>query len=222
MSVATHLGIRLGDYDAKIRTFIPDYEEMIEQAASMLRTVRRPSPDIVDLGVGSGALASRCLVTKPRARIAGVDLDSGILELARRRLGARLVTLHGSFLEMPLPRCDAITASFALHHIRTRAQKAAFYRRCVQALRPGGMLVSADCATAANPRQRALDRAAWRAHLERHYSRAHADRYLRAWAREDVYLTLDEELDLMARAGFRVDVAWRRRSFAVIVGTKVR
>jgi hypothetical protein len=28
MGVATHLGIKLGEYDARIRTFIPDYEEI--------------------------------------------------------------------------------------------------------------------------------------------------------------------------------------------------
>ena len=36
MSVATHLGIDLGEYDARIRTFIPHYEEMLDVAAGSL------------------------------------------------------------------------------------------------------------------------------------------------------------------------------------------
>lgn len=33
MSVASHLGIRIGDYDPTIATFIPDYAEMLDVAA---------------------------------------------------------------------------------------------------------------------------------------------------------------------------------------------
>ena len=44
-----------------------------------------------------------------------------------------------------MPRCDAITASFALHHIEQRRERKALYRRIGAALRPGGVLVSADC-----------------------------------------------------------------------------
>src|SRR5215217_7477628 len=53
---AAHLGIDLAEYDARIRTFIPDYETMIEIAASTLRAmVRRENPLVVDLGIGTGA-----------------------------------------------------------------------------------------------------------------------------------------------------------------------
>ena len=41
--------------------------------------------------------------------------------------------------------------------------------------------------------------------------------FLRAWAKEDVYFTLDRETELLREAGFDVDVVWRRDSFAVIV-----
>ncbi len=167
MSVATHLGIRLRDYDAMIRTFIPDYEEMLDEAASALRLVRRRSPVIVELGIGSGALAERCVAVSPRARVIGLDVDADILALARRRLGPRLTTVSGNFLAEPLPRCDVIVSSFALHHVRTRARKAGIYRRGFRALRPGGLFVSADCCLATDRRQRERDREAWRAHLER-------------------------------------------------------
>ena len=220
MSVASHLGIRLRDYDAMIRTFIPDYEAMLDEAASALRLARRRSPVVVELGVGSGALAQRCLSVAPRARVIGFDLDSGILALATRRLGRRLTTVSGNFLAMPLPRCDVITASFALHHVRTRAGKAALYRRCFNALRPGGLFVNADCCLATDRQQRVRDRDAWRAHLERSYRPARAERFLRAWAKEDVYFSLADEIAWLERAGFSVDVLWRHRSFAVVVGTK--
>jgi tRNA (cmo5U34)-methyltransferase len=220
MSVATHLGIRLRDYDAMIRTFIPNYEEMLDEAASALHLMRRRSPVIVELGIGSGALAERCVAVSPSARVIGLDVDADILALARRRLGPRLTTHSGDFLAAQLPACDVIASSFALHHVRTRARKAGIYRRCFRALRPGGLFVIADCCLATDRRQRERDRQAWRAHLERTYRPARAEGFLRAWAKEDVYFPLADEIDLLERAGFSVDVRWRHRAFAVLVGAK--
>jgi len=220
MSVATHLGIRLRDYDAMIRTFIPNYEEMLDEAASALHLMRRRSPVIVELGIGSGALAERCVAVSPGARVIGLDVDADILALARRRLGPRLTTHSGDFLAAQLPACDVIASSFALHHVRTRARKAGIYRRCFRALRPGGLFVIADCCLATDRRQRERDRQAWRAHLERTYRPARAEGFLRAWAKEDVYFPLADEIDLLERAGFSVDVRWRHRAFAVLVGAK--
>ena len=143
-----------------------------------------------------------------------------VVALARERLGRRLTTMEGDFLSARLPRCDAIVASFALHHVATRRRKARLYARCFRALRSGGLLVSADCSLASIARVRSLDRAAWRAHLERRYSARRANAYLRAWAKEDVYVRLDTEIALLRSAGFIVDVPWRQGSFAVIVGGK--
>ncbi len=54
MGVATHLGIRLAEYDQRIRTFIPHYEEMLDGAAATVATLAGPDPRVVDLGTGSG------------------------------------------------------------------------------------------------------------------------------------------------------------------------
>lgn len=220
MGAAEHLGIRLRDYDARIRTFIPNYEEMLDAAAAALDALDGRATRIVELGVGSGALAARCLAVADGAGIIGIDVDEGMLALARNRLGRRFTAVPGDFLSVPLPRCDVVTASFALHHIRTRRRKAAMYARCFGALRAGGLLVSADCCLASSPRRQRLDRAAWRSHLQRRYGRTRAEQLLRAWAREDAYSRLEDEIVLLRGAGFVVDVPWRRDGFAVIAGTK--
>lgn len=215
MGVATHLGIRLSEYDARIRTFIPDYEEMLEVAAAALSAgVRR----IVDLGTGTGALAARCLAHAPHARVVGIDADADILGVASRRLGRRASYVAGSFLRARLPPCDAVVASFALHHARTRAAKARLYRRIRAALRPRGVVVTADCHPSSHRPLARRQRDAWRAHLTRTYSIRQARAFLDAWAREDAYVPLESEIELMERGGLRVDVLWRKQAFAVLLG----
>jgi SAM-dependent methyltransferase len=220
MGAAAHLGIDLREYDARIRTFIPGYEGLLDIAARALaNTVRGASPLVIDLGVGTGALAARAAAAKPSIRIVGVDEDEGMLAAASQRLGRRLTGLPGNFETVDLPACDAVTASLALHHIPTPGRRLRLFRRVHLALRPGGVLVIADCYLASDRRIQADDRRDWLKHLERTYSARESRAYLRAWGKEDFYARLTDELRLLERAGFAVDVLWRLRSFAVIAAT---
>jgi SAM-dependent methyltransferase len=218
---AAHLGIDLADYDARIRTFIPGYDSMLGIAAFALQLTARRAPTILDLGIGTGALAARCLDRVPAARIVGIDEDEAMLTAARKRLGRALKeTIHGSFETVDLPPCDAVVASLSLHHIPTRERRLRLFRRIHRALRRGGVLISADCHPEEHPRLAAFDRAAWRHHLEESYTPAIARRYLRTWAGEDHYAPLLEELDTLRRARFVPDVAGRQRTWAVVVAAR--
>ena len=213
MGVASHLGIKLSEYDSRIRTFIPHYEEMLDVGAAAVPPRART---IVDLGIGTGALSSRCLTTARQAQVVGIDVDPDILTMARRRLGDRATFTTGSFLRAPLPACDALVASFALHHVRTRAAKASLYRRIRTALRPGGAFVSVDCQPAKDAAVRRAQFAEWLGHLRRAYRPKQAHGIFTSWSHEDVYLPLEAELELMRAAGFRPELVWRRGAFAVI------
>lgn len=218
MGVARHLKIEVEEYDAGIRSFIPRYEEMIAAAAEVLRLLETPAPTIVDLGIGTGALALRCLEVREAARLVGIDDDEAMLGIARARLAGRprVELVRADFLAADPPPCDALVASLALHHVPTAEQKRAFYAACRRALRPRGVLVSADRFPAREPRLAADQRDAWLAHLRRTYPTAEAEGYLRAWADEDVYFALDDELAWLHAAGLAPEVVWRSGGFAVV------
>lgn len=229
MSVASHLNVSPADYDVKIRALIPLYDELIPEAAAALRLAPRPVRTIVDLGVGTGALALACLNVALRlhsgqARIWGIDADDSMMAIARRRLGrhaSRVEFVHGSFTDTALPRCDAIVASYALHHIRSTRAKQVFYKKCFQALRPGGVLVNGDCMPASTPGGFARDLEVWFTHLGKSFGgRAGGRKIYESWADEDVYVPLADEITMLERAGFAVDVTWRKSPFAVVAAVK--
>jgi spermidine synthase len=223
MGVASHLHIRIEEYDSRIRTFIPGYEEMIAAAAQVLAVLDVPAPHVVDLGTGTGALAAACLRVRPDARITAIDADRDILDLARQRLAGSTSApsfVSGTFDEVIVPACDAIIASLSLHHIRTDEAKRALYRRCREALSPGGLLVSADCCPASDPRLASQQHMAWRDHLQLTYSEAEADAFFAAWADEDVYFSLEDELAMMRSAGLTGDVIWRAGAMAVLAARR--
>jgi trans-aconitate methyltransferase len=220
MGAAAHLGIKPGEYDRTISTLIPHYKELIGAAATAVDMIARATPAVVDLGTGSGMLAERILAVRPKARVIGVDADPVMLATARRRLRGAIQTIEDNFERTHIPPCDVVSASFALHHIPTGRRKAAIYKRCVESLRPGGMIVSADCYLASSATVQKRHREAWLSHLQRAYTRRKAQQFLKMWAKEDVYFTLDREIELLKDAGFEVEVTWRNDSFAVLVGLK--
>jgi trans-aconitate methyltransferase len=220
MGAATHLGIKPGEYDKTIATLIPHYKELLQQAASAVDILARNAPAVVDLGTGSGALAQQILKVRPKARLIGIDADGSMLAAATRRLKGNIQTIEENFEEARIPRCDVVSASFALHHVPTGGRKAALYKRCFAGLRPNGMFVSADCYLAASAQIQRRHRDAWLAHLSRTYSAKKAENFLRTWAKEDVYFTLDREVELLKDAGFAVEIPWRKDSFAVLVGLR--
>lgn len=220
MGAGAHLGIDLSEYDARIRTFIPDYELMHAAVAEALRaTIRRRHPVIVELGIGTGGLAAATATALPSARMIGIDEDAAMLQAAQERLGGRVRTLQGSFESVPLPRADAFVACLALHHVPPGTRRQRLFRRLRAGLRPGGVLINADCFPATNPRIAAADRAAWVAHLAQSYSPQDVRGFFRRWANEDFYVPLADELAALGRARFHPDVVMRRPAFAVIVAS---
>ena len=238
MSVASHLAVSPSGYDRRIRELIPYYDDLVLEAARGLRYAGRPIRSIVDLGIGTGALARACLMaaTSPGAgvlssgrrshsvRLVGLDEDAAMLSVAAvrlRRWRARVEIRRADFVAAEIPVCDAIVATFSLHHIRTRRAKLAFYRRCRKALRPGGILVSGDCMPASSAAAAAADLEEWYAHLARSAGSLAAARRIHAsWADEDTYMPLAIEAELLEKAGFAVEVTWRRSAFAVIVARR--
>lgn len=220
MGAATHLGIKQGEYDRAIATLIPHYSELLDAAAEAVDIIARLAPAVVDLGTGSGTLAQRILKVRPKARLIGIDADATMLEAASKRLRGRIQTIEENFEQIRIPRCDVVSASFALHHIPTGRRKGALYKRCFTSLRPGGILVSADCYLADSGKVQQANRHAWLDHLKKTYSAKKAENFLRTWAKEDVYFTLDREIELLKEAGFSTEVTWRKDSFAVLVGLK--
>jgi trans-aconitate methyltransferase len=220
MGATQHLGIKFGSYDATIASLIPHYRDLVHAAAAAVDVFAPMSPAVVDLGTGSGALAAEIRKVRPKARLIGIDVDADLLAAARRRLRGRIDTIHDNFELARIPRCDVVSASFSLHHIDTGRKKGALYRRCFSSLRDGGMLVSADCFLGSSARLRQRHRQTWLDHLQKKYTKKKAEQFLRTWAKEDVYFTLDREIELLRDAGFSIEIPWRCDSFAVLVGLK--
>ena len=220
--VASHLGVAAADYDREIRRMIPGYEEMLREVVALLDDVLDEDALVVDLGAGTGALARTILDGIPRARALLVDIDPAMLEVATARLAshAARVQVRKARFEDPLPPCDAVVASLALHHVADVDAKRALYKQLRGALKPGGILLSADAVVhPAGPEHDRVFRV-WTAGMFDHgIGPGEAEALFAQWSNEDTYQPLSVELALLADAGFkRPECFWRRGPVAVFGG----
>ena len=217
--VAGHLGVAADDYDRTIRAFIPGYDRMIATVVHWLDGHVPPEGLVVDLGAGTGGLSIAILDALPDVRVQLVDVDPSMLDVAATRCHAHAgrYELRQAAFSDPLPRCDAVVASFSLHHVATQAEKGELYRAIHTALEPAGLVVVADALVYPDGpvRRRMIDDLL--AHMERNgISAREAEAHLAQWAKEDFYVSLPDELMLIAQAGFpRPDCFWRDGEVAV-------
>ena len=129
--VAGHLGVDADAYDRTIRTFIPRYDRMLSTIVHWLDAGVPAGGYVVDLGAGTGALSAAILEGLPEVRVQLVDVDPNMLEAGAVRCAAyagRFDLRRGRFQE-GLPRCNAVVATLALHHVATKGREATAIRR---------------------------------------------------------------------------------------------
>jgi SAM-dependent methyltransferase len=128
-------------YEEEIdRRFVPVVDQV------MLRASLGPKHRVVDVGVGTGAVALRSARLVPEGEVIGVDISPRMLQITRRRAAdARLTNVtvaEGRAEQLPLEdlSCDRILASLSLMYSLDRAAAASEFARV---LRRGGRLVAA-------------------------------------------------------------------------------
>ncbi|MFD4637832.1 class I SAM-dependent methyltransferase [Lentzea sp. NPDC058436] len=132
------------DYDAVAEAYAADNEKSFanayyERPATLALAGDVAGRRVLDAGCGAGPLFAA--LRDRGAIVTGVDVSSGMLAQARRRLGAD-ADLRVADLAEPLPFPDAafddVIASLVLHYLRDWGPALAELRRV---LRPGGRLI---------------------------------------------------------------------------------
>ncbi len=220
-SVRNHLRVDVEAYDAAIRRWIPGYEKMLRVAA---RAVAASEPTVVvDLGCGTGALSAAILEQVPGARVEMLDIDPEMLARARSRVaafGSRARPTLRSFAE-ELPRCGAVCASLALHHISDFDEKVELFARIHEALETNGVFVNADCCMPVDADARRPLFEHWARHqVGEGIPEERAWEHFEEWAAEDTYFPVEAELDALVTVGFQAERVWNDGPIGVIVATK--
>ena len=135
---------RLEDYEEHQLTCIDSAREFYPFTAACLP--RTPGSAVLDLGCGTGLELGYYLDLVPTARVIGIDLAPGMLEVLGRKFAGKALTLiQGSYFDVPFGErvFDAAVSVESLHHF-TKAEKLPLYRKLRAALKPGGWFILTD------------------------------------------------------------------------------
>ena len=177
-------------------TFAPAHRRIVELAEI------RPGVQVLDVATGTGGVAREAAALG--AHVTGIDVSSGMLEVARQRSPAGIVYLMAEAAELPFPdgSVEVVTCGFGLSHMPHADDVLSEVRRV---LRSTGRLV----ASCWGPRGFNPSRDAVQAMLAR-YLPQWKDPFAPITTRE-VWADTQRGLRILRRAGFeRVEVATER------------
>ncbi|WP_435120638.1 class I SAM-dependent methyltransferase [Micromonospora tulbaghiae] len=230
MGMADAFDAVAGSYDQARRRLVPCFDAFygtaVEVAAPPLRAALAAgrTPEVLDLGAGTGLLSLLLAAAAPGIRLTLVDGAPGMLAVAAGHLEERGVphrTVHAD-LAAPLPagRYDAVVSALAIHHLDDSGKRA-LYRRAADALVPGGVFVNAEQVAGPTP---ALDRRydeVWTARITELGSDAEEIAAARERMRHDRPAPVAEQCRWLAEAGLvDVDCFFKEWRFAVFGGQR--
>jgi|HigsolmetaAR201D_1030396.scaffolds.fasta_scaffold01285_14 trans-aconitate 2-methyltransferase len=162
---------------------------------------------VLDLGIGTGRVATWLLQRLPRGRVIGIDSSERMLEKARQALGddERVTLIRGDLLELAIdPPADAAASSATFHWVLDQDRLFARIRR---ALRDGGQL-AAQYGGRGNI-------AALLAIVDEVTAREPFAEHFAGWERPWRFAGVDETVERLERAGFQVEDVWTTEAAVV-------
>jgi tRNA (cmo5U34)-methyltransferase len=141
-----------------VRAALPNAADQLEVMLRVLAATGRPIERVLDLGSGSGVLASAILERFPNAQILLADFSEPMLEVARTNFPSpphhlRVVDFSKSAWTenvRDLAPFDAIVSGFAIHH-QPDDSKRRIYAEIFDLLAPGAPFIHIEHVASASP-----------------------------------------------------------------------
>lgn len=211
-----------GQYDRQRKKLIPCFDDFYATAISLAET-NAPEPGVLDIGAGTGLLASLILEKFPQAKITLIDLSEKMLDVARERFGANpnltYIVQDYTKYEFREP-FDLIVSSLSIHHL-TDEEKRQLYRKAFSGLKKDGVFINADQVLGGTPFLESLYKRDWYGKVEN--SGLTAGELQAAYERTkvDKMAALDDQIAWLKESGFKdVDCIYKYFNFVVLYGRK--
>lgn len=135
---------RKNEYDEHQTTNVDSENIFYPFTAQCLPT--KENAEVLDLGCGTGLELEHYFKINPTAKITGIDLADGMLDILKNKFPDKSLNLIvGSYFDIPFEneKFDCIVSVESLHHF-TQAEKTQLYKKVFSALKQGGYFLLTD------------------------------------------------------------------------------
>jgi tRNA (cmo5U34)-methyltransferase len=198
--------------------------ELITEAA---RRIKPDAENLLDIGCGAGNYTLKMLSKIKTLHCTLVDLSKPMLDKAFERVSAEapnnVEIIQGDLRETKLKEnhFDIILAGAVLHHLRDDADWEYNFNKLFRILRPGGCLMISDLVTQDTELLNTYIWEKYGDYLESQGGKEYRQKVLDYVAKEDSPRSLNYQLDLMKKTGFRhTEILHKNVCFAAYCGIK--
>ena len=177
-------------FNRKIDSYDETHQKFMETKKELIDSLKEDANKILDLGAGTGLELIHLYEVKKDAKVTAIDITENMLEELRKRpFGDKVNTICGDFFEVEFgDNYDAVISTSALHHFLTE-DKLRLYKKVYDSLKEKGEFINSDKIASSKEEEERL--------IKEYYlykdERAHCD----------TPLSVETEIDLLKRAGFK-------------------
>lgn len=211
------------EYDQNRRKFIPCFEDFYITSAEFIAANIKEPQSILDLGSGTGLLASFWYKHFPNSRYVLTDIADEMLDVARKRFsGCENVSFDVSDYTKALPdkSFDAVISALSIHHL-TDDDKQKLFGRIYDKLPEDGIFVNCDQFCADDPKMAKWYNSYWENGL---YTSGLTENDIALWKERrklDKECSAEREMEMLRNAGFKsVSCIYSNLKFSVITAVK--
>ncbi len=204
--------VRVNGYDEHMMSNVERASDFYAYTASLLP--KAAGSKVLDLGCGTGLELEEYFGFNPQAKVTGIDLSEAMLNALKAKFPEKDLTLvQASYFDVPLGEhvYDAAVSVESLHHFKDE-MKESLYRKLRTALKTGGTFVLTDCFAESDELEKEYFETLARLKKEQGLSEDEFYHF-------DTPLTVEHEMDVLRRAGFRdvrIDKKWSEKTCTVL------
>ncbi len=204
--------VRVDGYDEHMMSNVEKAADFYAYTASLLP--KTAGSNVLDLGCGTGLELEEYFGFNPQAKVTGIDLSEAMLNALKAKFPEKDLTLvQASYFDVPLGEhvYDAAVSVESLHHFKDE-MKESLYRKLRTALKTGGTFVLTDCFAESDELEKEYFETLARLKKEQGLSEEEFYHF-------DTPLTVEHEMDVLRRAGFRdvrIDKKWSEKTCTVL------
>ncbi|HJV45063.1 MAG TPA: class I SAM-dependent methyltransferase [Bacillota bacterium] len=211
------------NYDNQRKELIPCFHDFYSIPVTITE-IMNGSPNILDIGAGTGLFSAFMLDKYPNAKLTLIDLSENMLDVAKSRFcnHSNVKYITDDYTKYHFTDTfDIVISSLSIHHI-TDSEKKELYRKIFTIMKNNSIFINADQVLGSTPYLESLYKNDWQSKVEQ--SKLSKEEIMAAYERTklDRMSTLDDQLNWLKEAGFNdVDCIYKYFNFVVLFARKL-